>query len=155
MTDTKPMTDDAFILYAVKDNKAAAALVADIIRIGKLWDDLHDRDKDYTDRDLYEAFWSALVSIPSNGFYRENFDTIQPLVQSAIVSWSLSEVMESRPGISREIAHVIRYGAAEIVVMAAGICGGRNWAIEVGPEIWTRIMREDFAAFNTEQEKAK
>jgi hypothetical protein len=91
-----------------------------------------------------------LVEMQVNAFYRKWSGMLQPLIQSSIINWHLSNAMEKEPGLSREIAHVARYSAGDILIYMAMIVGGMQWALEIGPEFKKRLQKEAFAEYNEE-----
>lgn len=149
----RTLGDREFFLHAYKGNEEAWRLTMALTYVVGLWDDLIDRDREISDDQAHRAMWAALVEIPGNVFYREYYAELGPLVRASIEAWKVSNAMQGTPGRPREIAHVARYMGAQIFVRIAAICGGHEWAVSVGPEIWLRAMRQDFAAFDREMEE--
>lgn len=141
------MNDRDFLLHAFKGNQAAVDLVLLISRVADVWDNLVDRDVEVPARVINEAFWLALIELPGNAFYRAYMDDLRPVMAAGILNWMAANEIESgyagTDHRALEIAHVIRYGIADVAIMAALLCGGRDWAAEVGPELRLRSQRSD------------
>ena len=140
------MNDTAFMLHAFKGNQSAVDFVLMLARVADCWDNLIDRDVPVTDEAINNAFWILAVEFPGNAFYRAHIDDLRPVMATGIVNWMTANSMEcddSLPHRAIEIAHVIRYSVADVVMMVALLCGGREWAAEVGPELRLRSQRSD------------
>lgn len=146
-------TDEEYLLVVYKGDQAAVQLALAFVQIASVWDDLTDGDRELDVEQLHAAFWNALVSIPLNPFYRRHIDMLQPLIQNGIYGWHNANTMQRTPGRQREIAHVIRYGAGDVIVFMAALVGGYAWALEHGPNLRLRVMRDSFQHFEQELEK--
>lgn len=81
-------------------------LVCDVLHV---WDDLIDQDKAITKEAINHAFRVALVEIPGNAFYRQNYDQLHPLMDSFILSWMTATTFESDGDMEAlRLAYVIR-----------------------------------------------
>ena len=143
------MSDREFLLAAFKNDQNALNYVLMIVKIADVWDNLIDRDNPVSDAQINQAFRWLAVDIPRNPFYRAYCDTLLPVVESGILNWMIANRMEEDAGNTRslEIAHVIRYSIADVLLMVARICGGAEWAVEVGPELRMRSQRSDFKEY--------
>jgi len=141
------MTDREFMLHAFKGNQAAVEFVLVIARVADVWDNLVDRDKDVSNKAIHEAFWLLAIELPGNQFFRDHVDDLRPVMATGILNWMTANEIEAgfAAGDHRalEISHVIRYGIADVAIMAALLCGGREWAAEMGPELRLRSQRSD------------
>jgi hypothetical protein len=144
------VNDDEFLLRAYKGDEDAFRLGKAIIHIACVWDDLVDRDVPVTNEQINSLMWTMLVEMQLNPFYRKWSGVLQPLIQSSIINWHLSNLMEKEPGLSREIAHVARYSAGDTLIYMAMLIGGMPWALEIGPEFKKRLQKEGFAEYNEE-----
>lgn len=138
------MEDREFMLYAFKGNQAAVDYVCMVSRVADVWDNLIDKDAEVSEKDINDAFWIMAVSIPTNPFYRAHIDDLLPVTATGIINWMTAnglEASDEQRGI--EIAHVIRYSIADVAVLTALLCGGRDWAVEIGPELRMRSQRSD------------
>lgn len=147
------LSDSEFLLKVMRGDRDAAALALAIAKVAATWDDLVDGDVKVEPEAINQMMWMALVGIPQNRFYREHQDHLQPLMQMGIMNWHLSNELEAKPGIGREIAHVARYSAGDVIVYMAGLIGGLAWVREVGPELKLRLQRDSFGNYDREMEK--
>ena len=119
----------------LKGHQSAMAFIILIHEIAEIWDDLIDEecvDSCRTNR----AFAAALVDLPRNAFYRENFGTLSPLVEMAILDWlTANELEKSKDREKLRSAYVLRCGAMGLIVMSARIIGGSAWANNVNTEM--------------------
>lgn len=146
MTPCSAMDDRAYMLYAFKGNQAAVDFVLLVARVADVWDNLIDKDVPVSDEAINDAFWSLAIELPGNGFYRANVDDLRPVMATGITNWMVANRMERSKEMNHraiEIAHVIRYSIADVVLMVALLCGGREWAAEVGQELRLRSQRSD------------
>lgn len=138
------MNDKEFMLYAFKGNASAVEYVLMIARVADVWDNLRDRDVPVSGKDIDDAFWMLAVEIPRNAFFQAYANELLPVTATGIVNWLVANRLESRDERRAiEIAHVIRYSIADVLLMATLLCGGREWAEEVGPELRLRSQRSD------------
>ena len=117
-----------------------------------VWDDLIDKDTPPGDRAINNAFWALCVEIPKNPFYRAYMDDLIPVTATGIVNWLTANRLERENADNHraiEIAHVIRYSIADVAMLAAVLCGGPEWAAEVGPELRLRAQRSDLNEYIT------
>lgn len=141
------MNDRDFLMHALKGNQAAVEFVLLISRVADVWDNLIDRDGDVSNRAIHDAFWMLAIELPANPFYRAYMDDLRPVMATGIMNWMAANEIEAGYASTNhralEIAHVIRYSIADVAIMAALLCGGREWAVEVGPELRLRSQRSD------------
>jgi hypothetical protein len=126
-----------------------------------LWDDLVDRDAPVSERDLDIVMFHALVTLPSNAFYRKHFDTLRPLLVNAILNWhAANEFERAEDGDIRklQLAFVVRSDYANLLIHAAYLIGGPVWARKVTPRIrleWTDESFADYLAALTNERAAR
>ena len=143
------MSDREFLMFAFKNDANALDYALMIAKIADVWDNLIDGDKPVSSGKINQAFRWLAVDIPRNPFFRAYSDTLLPVIESGILNWMIANRMEEDAGNTRalEIAHVIRYSIADVLLIVARICGGAEWAIEVGPELRMRSQRSDFKEY--------
>lgn len=138
------MDDRTFMLHAFRGNQAAVEYVLMVARVVDVWDNLVDRDVPVSDEAINTAFWLLAVEIPRNAFFQAFANDLLPVTATGILNWLAANKLErSREHRAIEIAHVIRYSIADVALLAALLCGGREWAEEVGPELRMRSQRSD------------
>lgn len=134
----------AVILGWVLGDVHAATFLYNLLHISHVWDDLIDQDEEYSPDAVNRAFWIALIEVPKNPFFRAYCDQLLPVMQTAILNWHVANKLEVSGGRDAlEIAHVLRDGLADVVLMAARLLGGPDWATSVGPDIRTKIQGVD------------
>ncbi len=143
--NTGTMSDVEFLNYAFKGNTAATDYVLAISKAADVFDNLIDKDTPVSDSDVINSLWLLAVEIPRNPFFQAFANDLLPVTATGIMNWMTANKLEQRAEhIAIEIAHVIRYSIADVVILAALLCGGREWAAEVGPELRLRSQRSDF-----------
>lgn len=117
--------------------ESAARLAALVTEVAHVCDDLIDVDRDLLPATIARSYRVMLLEIPSNTFYRENFDFIQPLLAMVWLQWSASCVMEREQleG-DREKSYMLRAGLYGLYHGIATIVGGLDWAESIGPDIY-------------------
>lgn len=113
---------------------AAIDFINTIFDIVETWDDLIDKDTDITDADINAAFRKSLVDLPRNTFYREHFERLNPLVESAIFDWLTANGME-RENDYLETAYGLKCSGQSLIIMSASIIGGHEHASQVSDEV--------------------
>lgn len=140
----------------LKDHPAAVAFYMVLFGVAHFWDDLIDRDKPISDESINGVMWNVLVTLPNNPFYRQHFDTLNPMLVNAIANWQTANTFE-RGDDERlhQVAFVARSDYANILIQCAYLIGGREWMLEVTPLIRSEWTEEDFAAYadNLKQER--
>jgi hypothetical protein len=126
-----------FIGKCCKGNADAAAFLVTITEAAHFFDDLYDKDVTINRHDLYEALWKTMIVLPRNEFYRKFFWELQPLVTNAVVNWQVANAMEEFPvgEVDFRVAFVIRSSYADLIQQVALLCGGPEWAVQVGVEV--------------------
>lgn len=113
------------------------------------WDDLIDQDRPLSEGEIHTAMWDALVTIPSNPFYRQFLPQLQPVLINAIANWRAANLFERGDSSERhkQIAFVIRSDYANILIQCVYLVGGRDAVIAATPYIREYWTEEDFGAY--------
>ena len=136
---------DEMHLRMVRGNRAAYDFLTTMFEVLHFWDDLIDNDREVTPEEVNRSMWSALVTIPENSFFQQNFSQLMPLLKVAIFNWQAANVMErSQDTLDKQIAFVLRSTYVDLVSMCAYIVGGRDWAHEVALEARRQTSSEGF-----------
>lgn len=128
------------IAMTVLRDEDAARFVALIAGAAHLFDDLADRDRVATPQEVLQAFRALAVHLPANPFYRAHFEQLHPLLDVFILSWGTANAFEA--GDDEEmlrIAYVIRSDYMNLVLRAAQILHGFDYALHIAPklrELW-------------------
>ena len=123
-------------LALVKGNEAAATFIQHIVDVLHFWDDLVDRDHVVPDEEINRAMMIALITLPRNPFYVQNFPVLNTILMNAITNWQVATRFE-RVGddYEKRIAYILRSSYVDIITTSANIVGGPEWAILVGEKI--------------------
>lgn len=132
----------------LKGHGAACDFILQLFAVLHVWDDLIDRDKPISTKDVHTALWHALISLPRNRFYAENFSLLNGLLQTAILNWHVANRFEAEDdAVGRHVAFVIRSTYVDLVTMCAWIVGGNDWALTVGYEARKHASSEGMIAY--------
>lgn len=112
----------------------AVNFIKTIFAIVETWDDLIDKDQAIDDGAINLAFRQALVDLPRNPFYREHFDRLSPLVESAIYDWLTANELEKQKA-ELQTAFGLRCTGQSLIVMSAAIIAGAEHAAQVNDEV--------------------
>lgn len=130
-------------------NADAIAFILMIHKIAELWDDLIDKDVDIDADAINGAFYAALIALPRNRFYQQNFADLNPILEQAILDWQTANALElKRDADCLRTAFILKCGFFGLTVMAAKIVGGPRWAIDVNAEL--RQLGETWAQYTSE-----
>lgn len=138
------MTFPDLLAKWLKGHREAIALVLMVHDVVEIWDDLIDRDKEISPDDINRVFRTALIELPRNSFYNENFAALNTLIESAIFDWHTANAFE-RSREHLETAYGLRCTIQSVTVICARIIGGNVWAQGVSNEI--RGLGESYAAY--------
>mgnify|MGYP006318777911 CR=1 FL=1 len=123
---------------------SAMRMCALLVEVAHVWDDLVDCDKVVTPAAAERAFRVMLVELPTNKFYRQHFDYLQPVITSVWAQWRAATDIEQNDVVVRDDrakCYMLRASLYQLFHSVALLCGGLDWAAEVGPEIY-RTYRE-------------
>lgn len=136
-------------------NRDAALFVAMVFRVFHAWDDLIDKDALLTDEEINMAFYLAMVQIPRNPFYRANFAELSPIVSQAIANWMYATHAEREA--PSEATFIVRSSYVDVLLKAAEIVGGLNYAVAAQHSIREWFHAEGYAQYlqNLQQEAAE
>lgn len=152
-----PRTLDENIRYVLRNNASAVEFFLTIRDVLHFWDDLIDRDHPVTPAYIHRSMFAALVTLPSNAFYRQHQASLMPVLVNAIGNWRAANDFESRDNRRElELAFVIRSDYANLLVQAAYLIGGVDWMVEVTPLIRSMWTSEGMSEYlkNLEAERA-
>ncbi len=146
------MSDDRqYLLYAYQGNADAVDLVLAIAEISHCWDDLVDKDKPVSDAQINRAFSIALLELPKNPFYQAHCLDLLPVMTTGALNWlTANEYEKTQDKEAHALAHVMRYGIAELVLFIAYIIGGQEWAQQVAPELRRRSQKDTLENYLSE-----
>lgn len=136
-----------FLQYVLKDHGPAILFCESLFRVSQTLDDLIDGDKPVTNDDVYQAFWEALIDIPSNSFYRAYELTLRPLMAAALQDWKDSVTLERDSQHGRTIAFVLRDQLTSLVVQCSCLVGGFDWMQQVSKQIRLHFHEDSLQSY--------
>lgn len=147
------------VKFLCQGNVPAQVFVEQMTGVLHFWDDLVDKDKLISDATIDQMMWWALVELPRNQFYAQNFVTLNTILVPAIINWQLATRLERYPkrdALELEGAFIFRSNYVDILLMVAMICGGKEHADDCAPMLRQRAHSEGFAGYlkNLEAERA-
>lgn len=145
------------IRFALKGNEDAVSCFMLLRDVLHFWDDLIDKDREITDEQINRSMFKAIVSLPSNPFFRQYQDYLLPTLVNAIGNWHAANKFEKTDdGKLLEVAFVIRSDYANLLIQSAYIVGGHDWMVYVTPLIRSMWTSENFSAYmaNLQEERA-
>ena len=123
--------------------KDAVGFIKDLAYIVHVWDDLVDGDVQVTPLSVSRAFTKAILGFNSNPFFRQHCDTLMPVLATGILNWHGANDLETLGGDhALQVAHVTRCSVGDVVVLAASLVGGFEYAMGVAAEL-RMIMQQD------------
>jgi len=137
-------------------NQDALNMFRMFVVMSHTWDDLVDKDKDVSEKEINNAFLIALVYLQANPFYRSIQEQIWPMWMTVVTAYETANIFEREKdphGI--EIAHSLRYAAGHIIAYAVQVCVGPEKAKDILPEVWKNIFYERFDDYRKEHLDAK
>lgn len=136
---------DAMHLRMLRGNRQAYDFLTTMFNVLHFWDDLIDRERELDPVEINRSMWDALITIPENPFYCQNFASLMPVLKVAIFNWHAANAMErSEDSLDKQIAFVLRSTYVDLVTVCAYIVGGRDWAAEVALEARRQTSGEGF-----------
>lgn len=141
-------------LALVKGDRAAADFIHCAVDVLHFWDDLVDRDKVLSDDAVNQAMHKALIVLPRNPFYAQNFSVLNTVLMNSITNWMVANKFERDGGeYERRIAYILRSSYVDLITSAALIVGGPVWAVEVGGKIRHYAHKETYEGYLSNLQK--
>ncbi len=126
-------------------NEDAIRVCVQTSHIAEVWDDLHDGDREPTDREVAHAFESAMIHLQTNPFYMANHAMLMGLIVLMANAWhDANEMTESPREVERMMAFHLRNMGIEMVQLCAFIVGGYEHMRRVSLEIRRYFIHETF-----------
>lgn len=143
MSDEHTLNADySWLLKVCRGNEDAAQFLHMFFLVCHLWDDLIDKDVSRSDDHINHAFWVSLIEIPRNPFYKRFAHEIHPVMAVAIQEWFTANKLEKGDNQRLDVAFTLRCSIVSLIHQAAEICGGYEWALEIGEEIRLKTQSE-------------
>lgn len=134
----------------VLGNQSAADFLDTVTEVAHFWDDLIDGDKKLGDAEIHARMFDAMVTLPRNAFYRDNFTGLNATLAVAAANWQAATKMEREGDAAKlNIAFILRSSYADLVTHAALIVGGPEWAQQVAYAVRLETHAEQFDGYLT------
>jgi hypothetical protein len=127
---------DAKLLGLFGGNQSAVSFYVAVSTLCELWDDLTDRDKEIAQADVDAAFWSALITLPSNEFFNTHKAFFIPLIIQGINAWKDSVELEKGDAQDRAYALTLRNLGIQLVPMIVTVLRGHEAARQMSVDFW-------------------
>jgi hypothetical protein len=126
-------------------NQSAVDFLVALSSIAELWDDLVDKDKEASRKEIDAVFWNALVTLPTNEFFNANKAFLMPLVIQSINAWQDSVELENGNTNDRAYALTLRIISLQIAPMIVLLLRGKEAMRETSTEMWRYFTSHDDA----------
>jgi hypothetical protein len=123
---------------------AALEFVSLIFDIFEVWDDLIDKDKLVSDEMISDAFRKAVMYLPLNAFYMQNFGALYPHVVATITAWeAANELHKNKDTESVAHAYTLRKLMINLVVECVRLLCGNTAAVQASILGWSSSAKND------------
>ena len=120
---------------AAGDNKDAFNYLIQQGYCTRVIDNLYDQDYPPTNEELIDAFKLLASVIPSNPFYQEHIETLQPMATMSWEAWEQSNRLSKLTCTDRVYAHVFRDQILHMNELVALLTQGYEKMVEVRKEL--------------------
>ena len=136
---------NAKLLEWVGGNQRSVDFLVALSSIAELWDDLVDKDKQPSRKEIDAVFWNALVTLPTNEFFNANRAFLMPLVIQSINAWQDSVELENGNTNDRAYALTLRIISLQIAPMIVLLLRGQEAMRDVSTDMWRYFTSHDDA----------
>lgn len=133
------------------NNEDAVRLFQDLCGLADVWDNLIDKDKPVSNKEINELFITCLFRLPMNPIYHALELQIAPMWLTVISAYETAnhfEDVKDEHGI--ELGHVLRYAAGHIISYVIIHCVGIDKSRQYIPEMWKNLANERFEEYRGE-----
>lgn len=124
------------LLAFCQGNAEAARYLMIILQLCHFYDDWYDQDKPISHESFRRHIWMHWAELPINPFRTQYFADLYPLEVAALQDWlDANELEQMDDEHARTIAWGLRDSVSQIVAYVARLCGGFDWALEIGPQM--------------------
>jgi len=132
-------------------NQDALIVYRMLVDLAHAWDDLVDKDKNVSEKEINNAFLICLVYLQTNTFYQQVQRDILPMWISVVSAYETANKFErDKDAHGIEISHMLRYAIGNMVSYFVHVCVGPEKATEYMPEVWKTIVFERFDDYRRE-----
>ena len=133
----------AGVTSAVRES-AARDFIGLIFDVFEVWDDLVDRDKPVSNELISDAFHKAIVYLPINPFYMQNFGALYPHVVATITAWETANKLHKADD-KESLAHAytLRKLMINLIVECVRLLDGNAAALNASVLGWSDSAKND------------
>ena len=132
-------------------NQDALIVYRMFVDLAHTWDDLVDKDKHVSEKEINNAFLICLVYLQINPFYQQIQKDILPMWISVVSAYETANKFErDKDTHGLEISHMLRYAIGNMISYFVHVCVGPEKAAEYMPEVWKSIVFERFDDYRKE-----
>jgi len=125
---------NSFLHNWIKDAPAVQFLLT-IGSVAEVWDDLVDKDKEVTESEINQTFFSLLVELPLNPFFDKYKFRLIPLMVTGINTWQDSNILSKGSDNDKAMAYVLRDWYVELVMFVMYLLHGYEAMREASMDI--------------------
>jgi hypothetical protein len=115
--------------FYLNGDAGAISFMIGIIELAHVWDDLVDQDVKLEPANVNRALWFAVIGLQRNRFFVEHRDRLLPVMETGILNWFAANELEADGRMpSLEVSHVIRCQVGDVLLLAAEIIHGHEFA---------------------------
>ena len=141
------ISEQEFTYKACKGYQPAIDLCNQYFHVCQVWDDLIDKDRPLSDTEINNTFISALFEIPSNHFYRANFDYLKGVMFSGVIDWMDANDLEKGTDHQKMVAYTLRDNFNNLLIHCAYLIGGKAWMHEIRKQLRLDVYDESLDAY--------
>ena len=135
MNDEQLGAFDVFFERIYNGHTGASQLSFQLIQVSQTWDDLIDKDKPCTDKDINSAFINSLFTMQQNPLWHQC--ALSHHIFNVYLRWCDATAIETSSPSDDDLnkCYMLRAGMYDLFAIIAYHIGGDDWAAIVGPEI--------------------
>lgn len=119
-------------------DKEAITVMYQLVEIADTWDNLIDQDLVVDPKEVFRAFWHALIDLQLNSFYRRYSDLLTPVLASSIMAWVVANEFEKTGEAEKVVrAHTLRYMPLNVLMAIGLIKNGPTKMATLGVKLWS------------------
>ena len=122
---------DELINECCGGDKSAQEYIHILCAALRVWDDVYDQDYPVTPTDITDTYKMLFISLPSNKFFRDNYDLLFSQHVVLYNQWVASNRWLDGDNLEQMYAHFYKEGLNEIVPLVALITQGEKKMEEI------------------------
>lgn len=136
---------DEKLRFWLKGNLFACDCIVQLSTVSETWDDLVDKDREVSNKEIDEAFSILLVRLQNNPFYLQFQTQLMAITLLGINAWMDANALEKADTEKeRALAFYIRNYCYELTSAAAFFVGGWDWLRSISLEMRMFFQHESY-----------